>query len=170
VSPVSSGGWVFCAETDDEVRTWLRPGVQHLWGSARSMGKERGQPVLFLLEGPRPPLWLGSGKIIEPEERWKVLGVHVECLEVLRHPLPSLPTDREGISRPGVASLIQAGAHRWENRTLATRIGLAGFRSHTPYLEEMVDLQLSSGDLEHLLVLQPGLYKLWHELTVAQGP
>jgi hypothetical protein len=133
-----------------------------MWDSARSVGKEPDQPVLFMLEGPRPPLWLGSGRILEPEERWKVLGVLVECREVLSHPLPALPTKLEDLARPEVADLVDAGAHRWENRTLATRIGLTGFRSRTPFLEEMVDLQLSPGDWEHLLVLQPALRKLWH--------
>jgi hypothetical protein len=163
VSPDPLNGWVFCADQEDDLRTILHPGVQHLWESARSVGKEPGQPVLILYEGPDPPLWLGSGKIIGPEERWKVLGVHVECREVLRHPLPSIPSHREGTMRPEVADLLKAGAPRWENRSLATRIGLTGFRLHTPFMEEAADLRLSAGDSELLFVLQPTLRKLWHE-------
>ena len=157
---MSSGGWVFCADPDDDVRKWLRPGVQHLWESARSVGKEAGQHVLFLLENPRSSAWLGSGEIVELEERWKMFGVVVECKKRLPHPLPSLPTLQERAGRPEATNLIKAGASPWENRDLATRIGLSGFRSRTPSAEWAADLLLSPEDLERLLVLRPALKNL----------
>jgi hypothetical protein len=48
----------------------------------------------------------------------------------------------------------------WENRTLASRIGIEGSRSRTPYLEEERDIRLSPADWSLLVQLQPALQDL----------
>lgn len=160
MSAVPAEGWVFSADLDEDVRSWLRVGGRHLWGGARSLGKERQQPVLFLRAGPPRARWLGSGVVLEPEERWKAFGVWVECRRVLKRPLPALPEKHGSSDRPEVAEILRAGAPAWENRALAAKIGLAGFRFTTPYLDDDEDLRVSASDWERLFRLQPGLRDL----------
>ncbi len=149
-------GWVLCGDEDEELRSILRPGRSHLWNDARLAGKEIGQLVLFLQTGRGPPAWIGSGAVAGIEERWRIFGVSVDCRVLFARPLVAIAPSVPGT---GDSSTTEVGS--WENRTLATRIGLRGFRMRTPFLEEGRDLRLTASDLERLLQLQPELRCLW---------
>lgn len=143
-------GWVFVGYGDEDLQRELPLGRSYHWKDARTQGKEVGQPVLYLQTG-GTPRWVGRGRIQEIEERWKIFGVSV-VLD--RWILPPLPARARG------AAVVQGAAEhvgRWENRTLADRIGIPGHRTHTPYLEEGRDLRLTAADLDELFRQQPAL-------------
>lgn len=130
---------------------WLKPGRAHDWGDARVLGKEPGQPVLFLRPGSPHPRWVGWGRILEPEERWWVFGVRTSCIRAFDPPLeavdPALEARHRG--RP---------ENDWENRALGAALGLLDFRDKTPYREVgATDFQLTISDLRHLVRVQPRL-------------
>jgi len=158
---LSSGtvGWVFQGYPNERMDRTLSPGEAHRWGDARSRGKIPGQPVLFLQVHPRDSRWVGWGRVVEPEERWRVLGVAVQCEEVLRPGLPVQEPQSDPPTRPG-DSAIPPG-HEWEFRELGHVLGLAAHRERTPYLDtDARDLRLGAVDLRFLLHLQPGLGRL----------
>jgi len=147
-------GWVFVGYDDEDLGRELRPGRPYHWKDARTRGKEIGQPVLYLQTG-GVPRWVGRGHIAGIEERWKIFGVSV----VLDHRIdPPLPTLARGPAPPDGGAEITG---RWENRTLADRIGIPGHRTHTPYLEEGRDLRLTAADRDELLRRQPALRTWW---------
>ncbi len=154
--PPGETAWVLCGDEDEDLRSILRPGRSHLWSDARLAGKEIGQFVLFLQTGRGPPAWIGSGVIAGIEERWRIFGVWVDCRTLLPRPLVAIA---RSVPDPGVSS--RAEVTSWENRTLATRIGLRGFRMRTPFLEDGRDLRLTALDTGRLLQLQPELRRLW---------
>jgi hypothetical protein len=161
-----SGGWVFIGFPDEHLRTMLTAGTTRLWEDARTIGKADGQPVLFLQTREQGAAWIGSGVVRRVEERWKAFGVVVETRTVLPRLLPVVAHDGghpSGSAAPIVASIRDRGMAVWENRTLAARLGFAGFRSRTPYLEEARDLRLSASDWDVLCQLQPSLRGLWPE-------
>ncbi len=152
-------GWVLQGYPNERIDRSLIPDAVHHWGDARSRGKVPGQPVLFLQAHPRDPRWVGWGRVVEPEERWRVLGVTVRCAEVLR---PALPVQAPRSIPPALseASATPPG-HDWEFRELGHVLGLATHRERTPYLDmDARDLRLGSRDLGFLLHLQPGLRRL----------
>lgn len=157
-------GWVFVGYPDEHLRSMVRPGTIRLWDDARTIGKVPGQPVLFLQTRERGAAWIGSGIIHQLEERWKAFGVYVETRTVLAHMLvavnPEPEGHRDGRSRT-VDSVRSQGMAAWENRTLAVRLGFAGFRPRTPYLEERRDIRLTASDWRTLCQLQPSLPSLW---------
>ncbi len=157
-------GWVFVGFPDEHLPSLLRAGTTRLWDDARTIGKQPGHPVLFLQTRERGASWVGAGVIAEVEERWKAFGVYVETRTVLARMLPTM-TGVSGSHPPSVSSPVDSirsqGMAAWENRTLAARIGLAGFRSRTPFLEGERDLRLTSSDRSLLCQLQPSLNRLW---------
>ncbi len=157
IPPLGDTAWVLCGDEDEDLRSILRPGRSHLWSDARLTGKEIGQFVLFLQTGRGPPAWIGSGAVAGIAERWKIFGVWVDCRVLLARPLVAIARSVPGT---GDSSTTEVGS--WENRTLATRIGLRGFRMRTPFLEGGCDLRLTSSDTELLLQLQPELRRLLH--------
>ena len=157
-------GWVFIGFPDEHLRSMLRPGAPRLWGDARTIGKIPGQPVFFLQTRERGAAWVGSGVVTGVEERWKAFGVYVETRTVLDRMLTTVARDPDGRPTGGsrsVDSIHSQGMAAWENRTLAARIGFAGFRSRTPYLEEERDIRLTASDWNVLCQLQPSLSTLW---------
>lgn len=150
-------GWVFRVGEVEASALVLRPGRVHTWKDARERGKVPGQPVLFLRPRSTVPLWLGWGRVMAPEERWRVLGVKVRCEEVVPGGLRALPESREGpSSRPAID--LGLAAHEWEYRELGHALRLTPHRERTPYLDNGArDLRLSAYDLRFLLDLQPGL-------------
>jgi len=151
-------GWVFLGYPDERLRSWLRPGRVHLFEDARAIAKEEGAPVLFLQLGARSAHWVGAGTVAGLEERWKMFGVHVRCTRVLSPGLPSVPPARPASEGGGPATDLFRVP--WENRALASHLGLDGFRSTTPYLDDRRDLRLTAYDLRRLVDLQPGLRAL----------
>ncbi len=143
-------GWVFVGYDDEELRRDLRLGRPYHWKDARTQGKEIGQLVLYLQTG-TPPRWVGRGHIQEIEERWKIFGVSVVLDRWISPPLPARAR------RPTPASGPVEHVDRWENRTLADRIGVPGHRPHTPFLEEGRDLRLTAADRDELFRQQPAL-------------
>jgi hypothetical protein len=157
-------GWVFVGYPDEHLRSMLRPGAVRLWEDARTVEKVPGQPVLFLQTRERGAAWVGSGVIRGAEERWKAFGVYVETRTVLPRLLATVATDPKGPPEgrvPNVDSIRSLGMAAWENRTLATRLGLVKFRSRTPYLEEGRAVRLTASDWSVLCQLQPSLGDLW---------
>jgi|GEM_PF-6155958 len=157
-------GWVFVGFPDEHLRSMLRPGSIRLWDDARTIGKLPGQPVLFLQTREHGAAWVGSGVVTSMEERWKAFGVYVETRTVLARMLGTVALDPDippkGKPRT-VDSIRSQGMAAWENRTLAARVGFAGFRSRTPFLEEQRDLRLTASDWSLLCQLQPSLRSLW---------
>lgn len=152
--PERTVGWVIQAQGDEPLNLWLQPGAERLWEDARSVGKEPGQPVLFLQTGRGPPAWMGWGRILEPEERWRVYGVRTVCAERLDPPLLVLDpsVDLETVSGAG---------DLWENRALGAAVGLLRHRNRTPYGEVGArDLRLTDADLHQLVRAQPLLRRL----------
>ncbi len=143
-------GWVFVGYDDEDLRRELGAGRSYQWKDARTRGKEIGQPVLYLQIG-GIPRWVGRGHIDGIEERWKIFGVSVALDGWIAPPLPTLP----GGPPPPDGGAEVTG--RWENRTLADRIGIPGYRTHTPYLEEGRDLRLTAADRDELFRRQPAL-------------
>jgi hypothetical protein len=146
-------GWIIQGYAGERIDRDLAPAEVHRWGDARSRGKVLGQPVLFLQSRPRDSRWVGWGLVVEPEERWRVLGVTVRCEEVVRPGLPVVVS--RSVTPP------QAGGfpnHNWEYRELGHVLGLEAHRDRTPYLDtDARDLRLSVHDLRFLLQLQPAL-------------
>jgi hypothetical protein len=153
--PLGNTAWVLCGDKDEDLRRILRRGKSNLWSDAHSAGKEFGQFVLFLQTGLGPPAWIGSGTITGTEERWKIFGVWVRCDSLLPQPLPAIA---HSVIGPSLSSREKGGS--WENRTLAARLGLRGFRMRTPFLEDGCDLRLTPSDMERLLRLQPELRRV----------
>jgi hypothetical protein len=152
--PERTVGWVIQAQGDEPLNLWLQPGAERLWEDARSAGKEPGQPVLFLQVGRGSPTWMGWGRILEPQERWRIYGVRTVCAERLDPPLPVVDSsvDRGAVSDTG---------DLWENRALGTALGLLRHRNRTPYGEVGArDLRLTDADLHQLVRAQPGLRRL----------
>jgi len=153
-------GWVFVGFPDEDLRSLLRARTIHLWEDARSAGKEPGQPVLFLQAHERGADWVGSGVVKEVEERWKPLGVYVETRTVLTR---SLALVASGLGRHLTDGTRPVDSYRstastvWENRALAARIGLPGYRSRTPFLEGERDFRVTLSDWNLLCQLQPSL-------------
>ncbi len=145
-----SVGWVFVGYPDERLDRHLVPGRIVHWRDARTMGVEADQPVLFLQLDERSGSWVGSGRIVDVEERWRAFGVRVRCLERLERPLPAVP-----------GPVGPEGATTWENRTLAARLGLATFRTRTPFLDEGRVHRLTAADLDRLVGIQPALRPLW---------
>ncbi|MHB1435479.1 MAG: hypothetical protein ACYCPN_01575 [Thermoplasmata archaeon] len=143
-------GWVFVGYDDEDLRRELRLGHPYVWRDARTQGKEVGHPVLYLQTG-GVPRWVGAGRIRELDERWKIFGVSVVLDRWIAPPLPARA--RGTVPVPGAVE--QAG--RWENRTLADRIGIPGHRTHTPFLDEGRDLRLTAADRDELFRQQPAL-------------
>jgi hypothetical protein len=157
-------GWVFVGFPDEHLRSMLLPGSVRLWDDARTIGKLPGQPVLFLQTREHGAAWVGSGSVIGTEERWKAFGVFVETRTVLERMLVTVAPDPGAPPKGGhrtVDSIRSQGMAAWENRTLAARVGFAGFRSRTPFLEEQRDLRLTASDWSLLCRLQPSLRSLW---------
>jgi hypothetical protein len=157
-------GWVFVGFPDEHLRSMLRPGSIRLWDDARTIGKLPGQPVLFLQTREHGAAWVGSGVVTGTEERWKAFGVYVETRTVLPRMLVTVALDPDihPKGRPRTVDSIRSqGMAAWENRTLAARLGFAGFRSRTPFLEEARDLRLTASDWNVLRQLQPSLRSLW---------
>jgi len=157
-------GWVFIGFPEEQIRTLLRQGSTHLWDDAHTVGKQSGQPVLFLQTRERGAAWVGAGVITGVEERWKAFGVYVETRTVLARMMPVVA---EGLAtgtaspNPAVESVRSRGMAAWENRALASRVGFVGFESRTPFLEEGRDLRLTGADWNLLCELQPALKDLW---------
>jgi hypothetical protein len=149
-------GWVFQGYPDERLVRALVPGRIVHWDDARSQGKAEGQPVLFLQTGGATPTWVAWGRVIEPEERWRVFGVGVRCHDVLQ---PGLPALGHGTPRPSARpSGGQREAHVWEFPELGRALGLERSRERTPYLDTGArDLRLGVQDLAFLLELQPSL-------------
>ena len=154
-----TAGWVIQGYANERIARDLAPTECHHWGDARSRGKVPGQPVLFLQSHPLDSRWVGWGRVVEPEERWRVLGVTVRCEEVVR---PGLAVDASRSIPPA-----QAGessnllGHEWEYRELGHVLGREAHRDRTPYLDtDARDLRLSVHDLRFLLHLQPALGRL----------
>ncbi len=165
-------GWVFVGYPDEHLRSMVRPGTIRLWDDARTIGKVPGQPVLFLQTRERGAAWIGSGIIHQLEERWKAFGVYVETRTVLARMLATVTLDPDGQSESRIRSVdsIRAqGMSAWENRALAARVGLVGFRSRTPYLEEGRAIRLTASDWSVLCQLQPSLRTLWPGASVYIG-
>lgn len=143
------------------MREWLRPGSVRLWEDARTISKEPGAPVLYLQLGERGPRWEGAGRVVEVEERWKSFGVYVRCTKVLPrgiHAVPRIPDPAASKGTPARTSYPAEEA--WENRSLASLLGLHRFQTRTPFLDEGRDLRLTGSDLRLLVDLQPGLAQL----------
>ena len=128
-------GWVVQGYADERIDRDLAPNEVHHWGDARSRGKVPGQPVLFLQSHPRDSRWVGWGRVVEPEERWRVLGVAVRCEEVLRPGLPVIAS--RGVTAPRSAESSNLPRHEWEYRELGHVLGLEAHRDRTPYLDPM---------------------------------
>jgi hypothetical protein len=157
-------GWVFIGFPDEHLRSLLRVGATRLWDDARTIGKQPGQPVLFLQTRARGAGWVGAGIVKGVEERWKSFGVYVETRTVLSRMIAAVargPTDGPTSPDQAAESIRARGMAAWENRTLATRIGFEGFRSRTPFSEEGRDLRLTASDWNLLCRLQPSLRNLW---------
>ncbi len=155
-------GWVFLGFPDEALRRWLRAGTVRLWSDARSISKVEGQSVLFLQLGKAGAHWEGAGRIEAPEERWRQFGVRVRCTQLLPHPLPAVPatvSEPTATGNPSREPRIPS-EDLWENRALASLVGLHRFRSRTPYLEDSRDLRLSDSDVRLLRTLQPGIEPL----------
>ncbi|NNN16916.1 MAG: hypothetical protein HKL79_00925 [Thermoplasmata archaeon] len=149
-------GWIVQGYADERIDRELSAGGAHQWGDARSRGKDPGQPVLFLQSRPRDSRWVGWGRVVEPEERWRVLGVTVRCEEVIRPGLPVIASQSLRPPRSGGPSNLPP--HDWEFRELGHVLGLETHRDRTPYLDtDARDLRLSASDLRFLLRLQPAL-------------
>ena len=163
----SSGtvGWVIQGYANERIDLDLAPGTVRRWDDARSRGKVPGQPVLFLRTHPRGSRWVGWGRVVEPEERWRVLGVAVRCEGVAR---PGLPVVASGYApRPRAGIPPELSRHEWEFRELGFVLGLATQHERPPYLEsDARDLRLSAHDLRFLLRLQPALARLGRESAV----
>jgi hypothetical protein len=157
-------GWVFVADSKERLREWVRPGSTRLWDDARSVGKEPGQPVLFLQLLRSGARWEGSGSIVDVEERWKAFGVRVRCNRLLPAGLPAVlraASDTAGAVIDGSAGV--ARPDEWENRNLAALLGLIEFGSRTPFLNEGRDVRLTDADLRSVLALQPAIRQLLPE-------
>ncbi|MGP8075173.1 MAG: hypothetical protein ACLP8Y_00285 [Thermoplasmata archaeon] len=157
-------GWVFVGFPDEHLRSMLRLGTVRLWDDARTIGKQAGQPVFFLQTRQRGAAWVGAGVVSSVEERWKAFGVYVETRTVLPRMIAAMtgdPARHPSSGNHAVDSIRSQGMAAWENRTLAARVGLAGFRSRTPYLDETRDLRLTASDWGVLCQLQPSLSTLW---------
>ncbi len=147
-------GWVIQGYEDERIDRDIAPTEVHHWGDARSRGKVSGQPVLFLQSHPRDSLWVGWGRVVEPEERWRVLGVTVRCEEVVRPGLPVGPS--RSVAPPPLSGSSSLPGHEWEYRELGHVLGLEEHRDRTPYLDsDARDLRLGVHDLRFLLQLQP---------------
>lgn len=144
-------GWVFVGDDDEDLRRMLRPNAPFCWRDARTQGKSVGQPVLLLQTG-GTPRWVGRGHIHSLDYRWKIFGVTVMLDGWIDPPLVARAPESANPDRG-----VYLHARHWENRTLASRIGLPGFHSRTPYLEEGRDLRLTRADLEELIRQQPAL-------------
>lgn len=152
-------GWVIQGYADERIERHLTPTELHRWEDARSRGKVPGQPVLFLQSRPRDSRWVGWGRVVEPEERWRVLGVTVRCEEVVRSGLPVVVSRSVRAPRSGDAANLPE--HEWEYRELGQVLGVDVHRDRTPYLDaDARDLRLSIHDLHFLLQLQPALGRL----------
>ncbi len=144
-------GWVIQLEADEPLNLWLRPGSEHVWEDARSAGKVPGQPVLFVQTGQGPVAWVGWGRVLQGDERWRVYGVPTTCGGRLDPPLPVLDPSVE--FGPGSST-----ADLWDNRALGATLGLLRYRERTPYREVGArDLRLTDGDLHRLAEAQPKL-------------
>lgn len=107
---------------------------------------------------------MGAGVVGSVEERWKAFGVYVETRTILPRMIAAMTGDPDRHPTSGnlaVDSIRSQGMAAWENRALAARVGFAGFRSRTPYLEETRDLRLTASDWAVLCQLQPSLSILW---------
>ena len=147
-------GWVIQLDPDEPLDLWLRPGTEHVWEDARSAGKVPGQPVLFVQRARGRVAWVGWGRILEGEERWKVYGVPAVCDGRVEPPLPvrDPSVDLESASSP---------ADLWDNRALGATVGLLRYRERTPYREVGArDLRLTAGDLYRLSQAQPRLRRV----------
>lgn len=152
-------GWVFVGFSDENVRPWLRPGTVRLWDDARTIAKREGEFVLFLQLGRSGARWVGAGRIVGPEARWKAFGVEVRCTRVLAPGLlavPGLLPSKLGSSDENSPARLPP-EEAWENRELAAVIGVHRFRARTPFLDAGRDLRLTGSDLRLLIALQPEL-------------
>jgi hypothetical protein len=149
-------GWIIQGYPDERIDRDLAPAKVHHWEDARSRGKVDGQPVLFLQSRPRSSRWLGWGLVLEPEERWRVLGVDVRCEEVVPSGLPVVAS--RSVTPPGHGGSSDLPGHEWEYREVGHALGLAAHRDRTPFLDTGArDLRLAAHDLRFLLELQPAL-------------
>jgi len=149
-------GWIVQGYPDERIDLQLSYGEVLHWGDARSRGKVPDQPVLFLQSRPGDSRWVGWGRVVEPDERWRVLGVTVRCEEVAR---PGLAVIAPGsVPSPRSGEPAQPPSHDWEFRELGHALGLETHRDRTPYLDtDARDLRLGAHDLRFLLGLQPAL-------------
>ena len=163
VTGTESVGWVIVGDADEDLRGSLRPGEPHLWADARTRGKVRGQPVLFLQSTQDGRAhWVGSGFVLAPEERWKSLGVWIQCVRV--RPASQVAPGRSTNGAPGPMEDVPLGPmDRWENRSLASRLGVPGFRMRTPYLEDGRDIRVTAADRDLLFRFFPALREWWKE-------
>ena len=157
-------GWVLVAYPDERFGSRLRAGRDSNWSDARTTSMEPGQPVLFLQLGPPSPRWAGVGRIVGVQERWRMFGVVVRCLERFAPPLPAVP-GRNPRATAVARSLADEldNAPVWENRTLAEVLGLHRSPYRTPYLGEGRVVRVTAGDLGLVRQLQPSLARVWPE-------
>ena len=152
--PERTVGWVFRAGPGDPMYLWLRPGVEYGWSDARALGKEAGQPVLFLIRYQGRPTWAGWGHVLGTQERWRSFGVRTVCARPFD---PLLEVVDASLDEQSVA----ASEELWENRALGTALGLLRYRDRTPYREVGArDFRLTSSDLRQLARVQPRLRNL----------
>jgi hypothetical protein len=164
LAPERTVGWVIQAREDEPLSLWLRPGRERVWEDARSAGKEPGQPVLFLQSGRGPPAWMGWGRVLEPQERWRIYGVRTICVERFDPPLPVSDSSVD------LQDLSSAG-ELWENRALGAALGLLRYRNRTPYGEVGArDLRLTDADLRQLVHAQPRLRRLGNSSPPVPAP
>ena len=161
--PQQTVGWVFRAEPDESMDARLRPGRTHEWGDARLLGKEPGQPVLYLRSGPRFPSWVGWGRVVAPEERWRSFGVRTVCVGAFRPPLRVADSPGDGMRM----SLVEG---EWENRALGVALGFLRYRDRTPYREVgATDFRLTLSDLRLLARAQPRLREMVPSASATPG-
>jgi len=157
-------GWVFIGFPDEHLRSLLRAGETRLWDDAHTIGKQPGQAVLFLQTRDQGAAWVGAGVVVGVEERWKNFGVYVETRTVLPRMIATVgkaSVDQPASPAHPADSIRSRGMAAWENRTLATRLGFAGFQSRTPFLDDGRDTRLTASDWILLCQLQPSLKSLW---------
>lgn len=157
--PMRIVGWIIRGYPDEVLARALRPGDVYAWDDARTLGKEPGQPVLYLETAQRAPRWVGWGRIAPAAERWRVHGVVVECRMRIHPAWPAAPT-----GLPPSSTLRPANSppgHDWETPALGRLLQLSRARERTPYMDtDARDIRLTAGDLSYLVQLQPRLATL----------